>query len=75
MPQESVNPLSFANLTGLETADDSAARLLASYDPLRIWSLVLMVLCYRTFTARSLAASTGVVLAPTLLILSLTLLF
>lgn len=74
MPQDAVNPLSFANLSGLEPADDGIGRLLASYDPLRIWSLVLMILCYRTFTGRSLTASAGIVLVPTLLIASLTLL-
>ena len=75
MPQEAVNPLSFANLAGLEAANDGVGQLLASYDPLRLWSLALMILCYRTFTARSLAASAGIVLLPTLLIVSLTLLF
>ena len=74
MPQEAVNPLTFANLAGLEAADDGVGQLLAGYDPPRIWSLVLMILCYRTFTARSLTASAGIVLVPTVLIVSLTLL-
>ena len=74
MPEEAVNPLSFANLAGLESTDDGVGRLLAGYDPMRIWSLVLMVFCYRAFTTRSLVASTGIVLLPTLLIATLTLL-
>lgn len=73
MPREAVNPLSFANLAGLEYTDAGIGPLLSGYDPMRIWSLVLMILCYRTFTARSLGASAGIVVLPTLAIITLTL--
>ena len=75
MPRQAVNPLSFANLAGLEYTDAGIGPLLAGYDPMRIWSLVLMILCYRSFTSRSLAASAGIVLLPTLAIVTLTLAF
>ena len=73
MPQQAVNPLSFANLAGLEYSADGAGRLLAGYDPIRIWSLVLMALCYRSFTGRPLIAAAGIVMLPTLVIVTLTL--
>lgn len=74
MPEETVNPLTFANLTGFEASDDGVRRLLSGYDPMRIWSLALMIVGYRTFAARSLAASAGIVLLPILLLATLTLL-
>ena len=66
--------LTFANLTGFEASDDGVRRLLSGYDPMRIWSLALMIVGYRTFAARSLAASAGIVLLPILLLATLTLL-
>jgi len=74
MPSEAVNPLSFANLLGIDTAGtDGLGRLAAGFDPLRLWTIVLLILCYRVFTGRSLAVATAVVLLPTLAIVALTL--
>lgn len=73
MPQQAINPLSFANLAGLDYTADGAGRLLAGYDPIRLWSLVLMALCYRAFTGRPLIAAAGIVALPTLVIALLTL--
>jgi hypothetical protein len=75
MPQDAVNPLSFANLAGIETTDEGVGSLLAGYDPMQIWSLGLLIFCYRTFSSRSLATSAGIVLLPTLVSITLTLAF
>ncbi len=75
MPSTSVNPLTFANLFGIDTAGASElAQLAANSDPMSLWTIVLMIVCYRTFTARNLAVATGIVLGPTIAIVAIRLL-
>jgi len=75
MPSTAVNPLTFANLFGIDTADAGGlVQLAANLDPMSLWAVVLMIFCYRTFTGRNLAAAAGIVLIPTLAIVALRLL-
>jgi hypothetical protein len=76
MPREAINPLSFANLTGLDAADGGTLQqILLNMHPMTLWSLVLMILCYRCFTGRGLAASAGIVVLPTVAIAALAFIF
>ena len=72
LPREEINPLSLANLTGIDTASGGAlAGLLSNLDLMTLWSLVLMVVCYKTFTGRNYAVSFGIVLLPTVALVTL----
>jgi hypothetical protein len=74
MPREAINPLSFGNLLGIEPAG-ALGRLLANLDPMTLWTVVLLILCYGIFTKRSLAVSAGIVLLPTIALIALALVF
>lgn len=69
MPPEAVNPLSFGSLLGLDgEGASSVERGLLGLDVTVIWSLVLGIIGYQTWTQRSLTHATGVVLGPIALI-------
>jgi hypothetical protein len=69
MRQEELNPFAFGNLFGVDLAGVTRLqRFLFSLDVTAVWSLVLSILGYQTFTKRSLAMSAIVVLAPLALI-------
>jgi hypothetical protein len=75
MPSTAVNPLTFANLFGIDTTGAGRlVQLAANIDPMSIWTFVLLIVCYGAFTARNLAVATGVVLVPTLVFVALRLL-
>jgi hypothetical protein len=74
MPRGAINPLSFGNLLAIEPAG-ALGRLLANLDPMTLWTVALLILCYGIFTRRSLAASAGIVLLPTIALIALALVF
>jgi hypothetical protein len=72
LPQERINPLTFASLIGLGSIGDGTLdQIVMNMGPLTLWSLLLMMLGYRKFTSRSTAAAAAVVLAPTAIIAAL----
>jgi hypothetical protein len=69
MPQEELNPFAFGNLLGIErTNAPILERVVLRLDITALWSIVLSVLGYQTFSKRSLAVSAAIVLAPIVLI-------
>ena len=69
MGQTEINPLSFGNLLQLDTSEASTALVaLTSLSPINIWSLVLMILGYRTISESGIAAAAAVVLVPVAII-------
>ena len=73
MQLEELNPFSFGNLFGLETANVTSVlqRVLLSRDVTAVWWLVLSIVGYQAFTRRSLAFSAAVVLGPIALIVAI----
>jgi hypothetical protein len=73
LPQEHINPLSYASLLDFELAAGAGTgtRILASMDPLVFWTLALMTIGYKLWTGKSVAASALIVSAPLLLVLAL----
>jgi hypothetical protein len=69
LPQEHINPLSYASLVDLELAagTGTGTRILASMDPLVLWTLALMAIGYRLWTGKSIVASALIAWAPFLL--------
>jgi hypothetical protein len=69
MPQDAINPLAFGNLLGIDRAGASLGqRTLLAIDVTAIWSLVLQVLGYQSFSKSSLAKSAAVVLGPVVVV-------
>ena len=69
MAQTEINPLSFGNLLQLDTSEASTALVaLTSLSPINIWSLVLMILGYRTISESGIATAAAVVLVPVAII-------
>lgn len=69
MPQDEINPLSFANLFSIDlTGASLGQRILLSLDLTTVWAVVLSVLGYQAWTQRSLLKSVVVVLGPLMLI-------
>jgi hypothetical protein len=69
MPQEHVNPLSFASLLAIDPQGATGVqRLLLAFDVTFLWAMVLQILGYQAFTQRSLVKSTVIVLGPLALI-------
>jgi hypothetical protein len=69
MLQDSINPLAFGNLLSIDrTGAPIVQRILLGIDITAIWTLVLQVLGYQSFTKSSYAKSTAVVLGPIALI-------
>jgi len=65
MRQEELNPFSFGNLLAIDmTGVTRLQRVLLGLDVTIVWSVVLSILGYQTFTKRSLALSAAVVLGP-----------
>lgn len=65
MPQEQINPLSFASLLAIDMQSATIAeRILLSLDVTFVWAVVLQILGYQAFTQRSIVKSTFIVLAP-----------
>jgi Yip1 domain len=76
MAPETIDPLSFGSLLGIETKGMNAVqRILVSRDVFFIWSIVLVVLGYAQWTKRSLVVSALLVLAPLVVIFGLGSLF
>ena len=69
MLQDNVDPLSVGNLLSIDrTGAPNIQRYMLGLDVTVIWSLVLQVLGYQSFTKRSYAASAAIVLGPIALI-------
>jgi hypothetical protein len=76
LPQEQLNPLSYASLLDLDLAGaGTGTRILAALDPMSIWTLALMTIGYRLWTGRGVAPSALIVAAPLLLVVALALVF
>jgi len=73
MQLEELNPFSFGNLLGVETANVTSIlqRVLLTRDITAVWWLVLSIVGYQAFTRRSLAFSAAVVLGPIALIVAI----
>ena len=72
MRPEDLNPFSFASMLGLDlTNAKTLQRALLARDVTSIWSIVLSIVGYQTFSKRSLAFSAAVVLAPLALIIAI----
>lgn len=67
-----LNPLSFVNLLGLDTAD--AGGFVSSLDPTMLWTLALVALGYQAWTGRSAWQAGAIVLGPFVVIAALILL-
>jgi hypothetical protein len=73
MRQEELNPFSFGNLLGVDRAGATILhRILLGLDVTAIWSVVLSIVGYQSFTKRSLAFSAAIVLAPLALIIAIS---
>jgi hypothetical protein len=73
MLPQTVNPLSFGNLLGIEAANTSGVEgFLLSRDPTTLWVIVLIVFGYQALSQKSLVSSATVVLAPFALIVLLS---
>jgi hypothetical protein len=72
MLQDSINPLAFGNLLSIDrTGAPIVQRILLGIDVTAIWTLVLQVLGYQSFTKRSYATSAAIVLGPIALIVAI----
>ncbi len=72
MRQEELNPFSFGNLLAIDMVGVTRAqRVLFNLDPSLIWSVVLSIIGYQSFTKRSLPFAAAVVLAPLALIVAI----
>lgn len=72
MRQEELNPFSFGNLLSIDMVGvPRVQRALLSLDPTLIWSVVLSIVGYQSFTKRSLPFAAAVVLAPIVLIVAI----
>jgi hypothetical protein len=72
MRQEELNPFSFGNLLAIDMVGVTRAqRVLFNLDPTLIWSVVLSIIGYQSFTKRSLPFAATVVLAPMALIVAI----
>ena len=72
MRQEELNPFSFGNLLAIDMVGVTRAqRVLLNLDPTLIWSVVLSIIGYQSFTKRSLPFAAAVVLAPLALIVAI----
>lgn len=65
---EALNPISFNNLFLHLVPSDPLHGPLNPWDPMMIWSTVLMIIGFNQWTGKSLAKSAAIVLAPTLII-------
>ena len=65
---EAVNPISFNNLFLHLVPSDPLFGPLNTWDPMMIWSMVLMVFGFSQWTGKSLVKSAAIVLAPSLVI-------
>lgn len=70
LPQQ-LSPLSFANLLGVEPDTAAGGQTFLNLSPILLWSLVLTVLGYHSWTRRSVLASSAIVLGPLLVIFGL----
>ena len=69
MLQDQINPLAFGNLLSIDrTGAPIVQRILLGVDITAIWTLVLQVLGYQSFTKKSFVKSAVVVLAPLALV-------
>jgi hypothetical protein len=74
LPPEQLNPLTFANLLGLEpAAGDIGARVLQQTGPTAVWSLALMAIGYSLWTGKGRVSSALIVAGPLLVIVAVLL--
>jgi hypothetical protein len=72
MLQDSIDPLSVGNLLSIDrTGAPTVQRYMLGLDVTLIWSLVLQVIGYQSFTNKSYATSAAVVLGPIALIVAI----
>lgn len=72
MGREELNPFSFGNLLSIDmTGVTRVQRGILGLDPTLIWSVVLSILGYQSFTKRSLPLAAAIVLAPIVLIVAI----
>jgi len=76
LPQQELNPLSFANLLALDVSGGGLlVAVLQSVDVTSLWALGLMVIGYRTWTGKPLGTSFLIVTAPLLAVAAVSTLF
>jgi hypothetical protein len=69
MLQDNINPISFGNLLSIDrTGAPMVQRILLGIDITAIWTLVLQILGYQSFTKSSYVKSAAIVLGPLALI-------
>jgi hypothetical protein len=69
MLQDQINPLAFGNLLSIDrTGAPMVQRILLGIDITAIWTLVLQILGYQSFTKSSYVKSAAIVLGPIVLI-------
>ncbi len=74
LPQHLVNPLSFGSLLGVEPIPgDRGRQTLAGLDLTVVWTLVLLVLGYQSWSGKSLGIAAAIVLAPYVVLFGLIL--
>lgn len=73
LPPEQLNPLSFANLLGLDAGSGESGNLVMTLSPTALWALILVVLGYHSWTRRSVATAAAIVLGPPIVIAGLVL--
>ena len=72
MLQDQINPLAFGNLLSIDrTGAPLVQRILLGIDVTAVWSLLLQVLGYQSFTKRPYATSAAIVLGPIALIVAI----
>jgi hypothetical protein len=71
--QDEINPLSFGNLMGIKPTDAPIAqRIMLGLDPTSLWSVVLTVLGYQSWTGSSFARTLAIVLGPIVCIVGIS---
>jgi len=72
--QTGINPLSFANLLQLDLSEaGTAMSIMLSLSPINLWSLILVVLGYRTVSDSGFGSSVAVVLGPVVVVAAIVL--
>jgi hypothetical protein len=72
MLQDQINPLAFGNLLSIDRSGaPMVQRILLGIDITAIWTLVLQVLGYQSFTKSSYVKSAAVVLGPVALVVAI----
>lgn len=74
MPQTDVNPLSWVNLFGLDSAGSGTIdRIVMNMDVTSVWGIVLLAIGYNAWTKKGIPLSAFIVIAPYLLLVGVAL--